>query len=140
MLYRNCAGGVVFFREQVLLLKNEKGEWVLPKGIVPEGENSREVALARVRREAGVQARVLGIAGKTEYEFYSVTRKKPVCNQVLWYLMEADENHCAPNPREDFTDGGFYDKDDALTRVSYTQDRTILAESYRHIAALREEM
>ena len=34
MLYRNCAGGVVFFKDQVLLLKNDKGEWVLPKGYV----------------------------------------------------------------------------------------------------------
>ena len=138
MLYRNCAGGVVFFKDQVLLLKNDKGEWVLPKGYVEEGESRKAVAAARVLREAGVSARVVGTAGETEYEFYSASRKKPVCNQVLWYLMETDDNLCTPNQREDFVEGGFYDKDDALTRVSYTQDRTLLAESYLRMAALRE--
>ena len=138
MLYRNCAGGVVFFKDQVLLLKNDKGEWVLPKGYVEEGESRKAVAAARVLREAGVSARVVGTAGGTEYEFYSASRKKPVCNQVLWYLMETDDNLCTPNQREDFVEGGFYDKDDALTRVSYTQDRTLLAESYLRMAALRE--
>lgn len=31
MLTRVCAGGVVFFEDQVFILKNDKGEWVLPK-------------------------------------------------------------------------------------------------------------
>ena len=31
MIFRNCAGGVVFYANQVFLLKNEKNEWVLPK-------------------------------------------------------------------------------------------------------------
>lgn len=140
MLYRNCAGGVVFSGSKVLLLKNEKGEWVLPKGHVEEGESRREVARERVMREAKVESRVLGVAGETEYEFYSSTRKKPVCNQVVWYVMEARDAVCTPNAREGFEDGGFFDKDDALTRVSYTQDRALVAQAYLILEKMREEM
>ncbi|MCX8042451.1 MAG: NUDIX domain-containing protein, partial [Thermodesulfobacteriaceae bacterium] len=49
---RNCAGGVVFCGEKVFLLKNEKGEWVLPKGVIRNGDYSNEVALRRVKEEA----------------------------------------------------------------------------------------
>ncbi|MBE5776088.1 MAG: NUDIX hydrolase [Clostridiales bacterium] len=140
MLYRNCAGGVVFSGSKVLLLKNDKGEWVLPKGLVQEGESRREVARERVLREAGVECRFVAMVGETEYEFYSATRKKPVCNQVVWYLMEAKDIHCVPNAREGFGDGGFFDRDDALTRVTYTQDRALLAEAWRRWQELRGEM
>ena len=37
MLRRNCAGGVVFFDDKVFILKNDKGEWVLPKGVIRKG-------------------------------------------------------------------------------------------------------
>lgn len=130
MLFRNCAGGIVFSQNKVMLLKNDKGEWVLPKGAVREGDSRREVAQSRVRLEAGVEARVIGTAGETSYEFYSSTRRKPVSNLVHWYVMTCPEPRCAPNPREGFVDGGFFDHDDALTRVTYTQDRSLLADAF----------
>src|SRR5689334_20314400 len=94
MLVRNCAGGVVFSGDKVLLLKNEKGEWVLPKGIVRNGDLTNEVALQRVKEEAGVSAEIVSTAGRTSYEFFSVTRQKPVCNKITWYVMKSlDENY-----------------------------------------------
>lgn len=131
MLFRNCAGGIVFYQNKVMLLKNDKGEWVLPKGAVREGDSRREVAQSRVLLEAGVDARVVGVAGETSYEFYSSTRKKPVSNQVQWYIMTAHKPLCVPSSREGFVDGGFFDHDDALTRVTYTQDRSLLAQAYQ---------
>ncbi|HHT62421.1 MAG TPA: NUDIX hydrolase, partial [Clostridia bacterium] len=37
MLFRQCAGGIVFFNDKVLLLQNEKNEWVFPKGVIRNG-------------------------------------------------------------------------------------------------------
>ena len=54
MLQRNCAGGVVFSGEKLLLLRNDKNEWVLPKGLVPAGALSYQVAKDRVAAEADV--------------------------------------------------------------------------------------
>ena len=31
---RNCAGGIVFCGDELFLLKSDKGEWVLPKGVI----------------------------------------------------------------------------------------------------------
>ena len=52
MIVRNCAGGVVFWGDQVFLLKNDKGEWVLPKGVIRDKRMPAEVALERVKTEA----------------------------------------------------------------------------------------
>ncbi len=139
MLFRNCAGGIVFSGEKVLLIKNDKDEWVMPKGVVREGRHRREVATERVRLEAGVEARVLGAAGETCYEFYSMTRRRPVCNRVQWYLMAAETDVCAPSAREGFFDGGFFDRDDALSRITYTQDRSLLAVAFAMYQEMRRE-
>ena len=39
MHLRDCAGGVVFHEENVFFLKNEKNEWVMPKGLIMNDEN-----------------------------------------------------------------------------------------------------
>ena len=112
MLFRNCAGGIVFCGDQVLLQKNEKDEWVMPKGVIREGMDMRQVALNRVKAEAGVDAAILGSAGETCYEFYSVTPAAP------------------------YTQAAFFPYDAALAQVTYTQDRSLLAvawEKYREM-------
>jgi len=68
---RNCAGGVVFNGDQVFILKNDKGEWVLPKGVIRNGNLATEVALRRVKEEAGIDAEIISTAGETCYEFFS---------------------------------------------------------------------
>lgn len=126
MLYRACAGGVVFFENKVLLLQNEKNEWVLPKGLITAGMLASEVAVARVRAEAGVEAEPVCVAGTTTYEFYSQTRKKPVCNEITWYVMRAKSENCTPSRTNGFKDGGFEDVPIAVKKATYSQDRALI--------------
>lgn len=130
MLFRNCAGGVVFFRDKVLLLKNEKGEWVLAKGVIRNGNLSRDVALSRVWEEAGVKAEIISSVGETCYEFFSLTRQRPVCNVITWYLMKAEDDQCSLNEELDFTDVGFFEISEAFDKISYNQDRSLISLSY----------
>lgn len=130
MLVRNCAGGVVFFGDKVLLLKNEKDEWVLPKGVIRGGEMPSEVAIRRVKEEAGVLAEIVSTAGRTSYEFYSVTRQKPVCNKITWYIMKSPDENYKINKEENFTDGGFFDIEKAIEMITYSQDKSLLNLSY----------
>ena len=73
---RSCAGGVVFFEEQVFLLMDDHGEWVMPKGVIRNQNRSNDVALWRVEDEAGIHARILCPVGITRYDFYSESRGK----------------------------------------------------------------
>jgi 8-oxo-dGTP pyrophosphatase MutT (NUDIX family) len=126
VLVRNCSGGVVFSGDKVLLLQNEKNEWVFPKGVIRTGDYPDEVAVRRVLIEAGVQARIISSAGRTNYEFYSISRQRPVCNKIVWYIMASDQAAAVPNESQNFRDGGFYPVDEAMEMVTYSQDKSLL--------------
>lgn len=131
MLTRICSGGVVFYKDKVLILKNDKGEWVLPKGVIRPGKLAQETAIERIKIEAGVNAKIISCVGETCYEFYSYSRKRPVCNQITWFLMKAINDNCVPNDELGFSDGGFYKIDDALELVTYSQDKSLVRLSHK---------
>lgn len=139
MIFRSCAGGVVFYANQVFILKNEKGEWVLPKGVIRNDNLSRDVALSRVKVEAGIDAKILSTAGETSYEFFSVTRKKPVCNLITWYIMNAKIKQFEVNKDLGFQEGSFYTIDKALDMITYSQDKSLVNLSYKKYKQMMKE-
>ena len=130
MIVRNCAGGVVFLEGKVFLLKNDKEEWVLPKGAIQEKRSRREAALMRVKAETGIDAEILTAAGDTMYEFYSQTRRQPVCNRIHWFVMRAMSEEYRVSPEEGFADGGYFPIDEAVERVTYSQDKALVRDAY----------
>ena len=139
MLIRNCAGGVVFHKDKVLLLKNEKEEWVFPKGVIRTDQLAHEVAVSRVQFEAGVKADIIEPAGQTSYEFYSISRRRPVCNRNTWYLMPSDDEATEANLEEGLSDGGYFPYEDALERITYSQDKSLLAFSHKRLVEQKKE-
>lgn len=138
MIIRNCAGGVVFRDEKVLILKNEKNEWVLPKGKIKEDKLSTETAIYRVEYETGVDARIVSSAGETAYEFYSITREQPVCNKITWYIMESEDEKYEINKDEGFLDGGFYSIEEAMNMITYSQDKSLVSLSYKRYLEFKD--
>lgn len=139
MLTRICAGGVVFFKDKVFLLQNDKGDWVLPKGVIRSNELAQEVALQRVKTEGGIEAKIISPAGETSYEFYSYSRKKPVCNKIDWFIMEAEQDSFLINPEEGFQNGGFFALAEALERITYSQERSLVNLAFRKFKFFRDE-
>jgi 8-oxo-dGTP pyrophosphatase MutT (NUDIX family) len=132
MLVRNCAGGLVFRNGKVFLLKNDKSEWVFPKGVLRNNDLPSEVALKRVKEEAGIEAEIISTAGQTSYEFFSVTRQKPVCNRITWYIMKALNDDFQINKDENFLDGGYFPIEKAVQMATYSQDKALLNLSYKN--------
>ena len=68
------AGGVVFRRDPdtvrflLVTAKNQDREWVLPKGHIEEGESAPETAVREVLEESGVNARVVELLGRLEFD------------------------------------------------------------------------
>jgi len=139
MIVRNCAGGIVFYGDKVFLLKNEKEEWVFPKGVMRNGELPAEVAQKRVFEEGGIIANIISIAGDTSYEFYSVTRQKPICNKITWFIMKTDSDKFHISEKEKFQDGGFFDIEEAMKLVTYSQDKALLNLSYKKYKEISQE-
>ncbi len=138
MRQRDCAGGVVFFNDKVFVLKNEKGEWGLPKGVIKPGELASDVAVNRVKYEVGVTAKILAPAGETCYEFYSVSRRAPISNRIDWFIMQADQENYEINKEEGFQDGGFFPIDEALELITYSQDRSLVRLAYEKYLAFKK--
>ena len=139
MLTRECAGGVVFIDCSVFLLKNHKGEWVLPKGAIKNNQLALDVALDRVKIEGGVDANVISPAGETSYEFYSYSRKIPVCNKIDWFIMQATSDSYSYNKEQGFTDGGFFPIDEALEKITYSQDKSLVRLAFRRYNFYRNQ-
>ena len=131
MLFRECAGGVVFYEDRVFLMKNEKGEWVLPKGKIRNGKLSSETALERVKIETDIDAQIVSSLGETSYEFFSLTRKSPVTNKIDWYIMQAQDGHFALNQTLQYSDGGYYPIEEALEKATYSPDKGLISIAYR---------
>ena len=124
MIVRNCAGGIVFCGDKVLMLLNDKHEWAFPKGVVRSGNKLTETAINRIKIEAGVDATIIAPCGKTKYEFFSVTRKKPVHNNVSW------------SAEDGFIDARFFTMEEALDTITYSQDKSLLMMAYQRYREL----
>ncbi len=131
MIVRSCAGGVVFHGDKVLILKNDKDEWVLPKGKIRNDSLPTETAVSRVKHETGVDANIVSTAGETSYEFFSLSRKQEVYNRIIWYVMESIKDNYKINREEGFKDGGFYPIDKAINMITYSQDKSLVSLSYK---------
>jgi 8-oxo-dGTP pyrophosphatase MutT (NUDIX family) len=133
MLLRDCAGGVIFYGDRIFLILNEKNEWVLPKGLIKNGEQPEDAAVRRVFEEVGIKGRIVEQAGRTYYEFYSITRQKPVCNRIAWYIMQTDDDSFRINEPEKYSQGGFFNISDALDMITYSQDKSLAMQSYKKL-------
>ena len=133
MIVRNCSGGIVFSGDKVLLVANDKHEWGFPKGTV---KNSADVSLAvfakdRVKIETDVDAKVIAPCGKTNYEFYSISRRKPVHNNISWFVMESKADTCKAFHESGTVDCKFVEVDKALDEITYSQDKSLLMMAYQ---------
>lgn len=137
MILRRCAGGIVFYANKVLIVKNDKGEWTIPKGKISENDIASEVATQKVKDEVEVEAKVLDMAGDTMYEFYSKTRHQKVCNAIMWYIMESDNTEYNIND-EDITEAGFFKVKDALDMLAHNKEKSLVEISYRKFKDLKK--
>jgi ADP-ribose pyrophosphatase YjhB (NUDIX family) len=89
------AGGAVYkktwFRVKYLIVQSSKDlhQWVLPKGHIESGEDTKDTAVREVREETGVWARINEDLGD---EVFNVKEsKKAKANEITvhFYLMEA---------------------------------------------------
>lgn len=131
MIIRNCSGGLVFSGDSVLIEQNDKYEWSFPKGVVRKNEKLDKVAVERVKVETGIDAEILVPFGKTKYEFYSVTRRKPIHNNVSWYVMRAINTEVVPNKEVQVVNAEFVPVEEALKLVTYSQDKNLLMMAYQ---------
>ena len=136
MIIRRCAGGVVFYANKVLIVKNDRNEWTLPKGKVFEGELPYESAISRVKEETNINARCMHLAGDTMYEFFSRSRQQQVCNAIMWYIMDTDNTQL--KLVDDFQEGGFYKIKEAIQMLTHSKEKSLVEVGYKKYKDLKK--
>ncbi|RDY29190.1 NUDIX hydrolase [Romboutsia weinsteinii] len=137
MIVRHCAGGVVFYANKVLILKNDRNEWTLPKGKIYENGLPVDSAVKRVAEETGAIAKVLDVAGDTMYEFYSRSRQQEVCNAVVWYIMESNESKYIL--KDEFKEGGFFKVKEAVEMLTHSKEKSLVELSYKKYKEIKKK-
>lgn len=74
---------------------------------------------------------IIAPAGKTAYEFYSLSRQRPVANKISWFIMTCESGEVTPSLANGFTEGGFFTVEEALDMVTYSQDKSLLMLSFQ---------
>ncbi len=121
------AGGVVFYKKSILLLKKENGSWVLPKGHIEIGEKKEEAALREVHEEAGVKAEILEYLDYIEYTFKDFRRNNILVHKnVSWFVMLSNSDEKKPQTEEGFIEAAYIAIKDAPKFARHNDERKII--------------
>lgn len=129
-MLEKSAGGIVFFGNDVLLLRKANGNWVLPKGKIEHYEVKEEAALREVYEEAGVEGRILEYIGSVRYtykNYYSEVNEDDIVDKVVhWYLMKGINLECKPQIEEGFVEARYVHISKAISYLRYEDERRMM--------------
>lgn len=145
MIQTVSCGGVVIHKGKILTLyKDFKSKreykyvgWVLPKGTVELGETYEMTAMREVKEESGVEAKIIGYIGSSQYNFQG---KEDLVNKTVhWYLMSAENFYSKPQREEHFVDSGYYKFHEAYHLIKFSDEKYILKKGYQMYLELRKQ-
>lgn len=135
MIEEVSAGGIVFFKNNILMLKKFNGDWVLPKGRVEENESLKETALREVYEETKAKVTTIKYLGKINYEFNRTCYldRVHINKEVHWYLMMARNMNCTAQKNEGFVEAKFLPFERSLIIARYDDERKIIKKAIEDI-------
>ncbi|HEX3046537.1 MAG TPA: NUDIX domain-containing protein [Bacillota bacterium] len=138
MIHDDCAGGLVFWKDKLVILQRFNGVWLFPKGHIDPGETPEQAAVREVKEECGLTAVIVAPLGETGYSF----RENGVDHQkkVQWYLMKADAAKNQIQLEAGFFTGVKLIEENELEILSYSNDRVLALQGFRIYQQVKEEL
>ncbi|HNZ83376.1 MAG TPA: NUDIX hydrolase [Sedimentibacter sp.] len=135
MIEEISAGGIVFFKNSILMLRKFNGDWVLPKGRVEDNESLKETAMREVYEETKAKVIPIKYLGKISYEFSRTcyVDKIHIKKEVHWYLMIARNMNCTAQKNEGFVEAKFLHFEKSLEIARYDDERKIIKKAIDEI-------
>lgn len=128
------AGGAVIKKidnqTHVLLLKDKKNQWTLPKGLIEEGEPMEETAKREIKEEVGLTKIKLLTKLKPIQYFYKF-ESELIKKTVHYFLFEElEEETLQPQKEEGINEVKWAPIDEAMNIVGYQKtNRKVLEEA-----------
>ena len=107
-----AAGGLVFNKEEQILMIFRNGKWDLPKGKLEIGESVEECAIREVEEECGILGLIIENKIKDTYHTY-VLEGENILKKTYWYKMNTDfDGELMPQIEEGITKVSWVSKDE----------------------------
>ena len=146
MSYRTArpvsAGGAIVRsqdgRVQVCLIAHRSGGrlvWGLPKGHIEAGEAPEATAIREIREETGLSGEPLSSLGSIAYQFTIKEEQTHYAKTVHFFLLRYVLGELQPQDTE-VDDAAWVDLSEALTRISYENERKILLKAQTILQAI----
>lgn len=135
MIKEISAGGIVFFKNNILMLRKFNGDWVLPKGRVEKNETYKEAAIREVYEESKAKVEIVKYVGKINYEFNRTCYEDRVLinKEVYWYLMTTRNMNCSAQKNEGFREAKFLPFERTVSFARYDDERKIIKKAIEEI-------
>jgi len=123
-----ACGCVVIENEKVLLIKQTKGHWGLPKGHVEEGETEHETAIREVKEETNYDVEIVN--EKRFVERYIIDNK--IDKEVVYFIAKKIGGS-AEKQEAEVTDIKWCSFDEAIETVTFDNLKQLLKNVYKEI-------
>jgi 8-oxo-dGTP pyrophosphatase MutT (NUDIX family) len=118
------SGGIVFRRDekthalQILLIKDAKNRWTIPKGHVEPGEEPKGTAEREIREETGLQEmKMYNWLGKVNFRYRRVHTLVLMTMHI--YLVEGKGDTNKLHPEDWLTDIQWLPANEAVDKIAY---------------------
>ena len=128
------SGGFIFHHSTesdsdfVLLIKNHKDEWWIPKGKLEKDEDHISAAFREINEEVGFAREQLEYVGFCDLFFYlpNLDDGTPVDKQLYFHIFNAKEKYFPhPNDWHNLKAAEWFSFEDALNLISFTKDKLV---------------
>lgn len=131
--FQTSSGGVLSRKENgqtsiVLIARNNRSIWCLPKGIIEAGESAEEAAEREVSEETGLKGKIIDKIGEVSYWYWSKEKRTRYFKTVHFYLMECLSGNTADHDSE-VEEARWFPVDEALQIMTFKSERDIVSKA-----------
>lgn len=129
--YHHSAGGIVYFRDQILLISTlQATRWQLPKGHVERGESPAQAAVREIREETGVYGLVVADLGPLEYRYRGRQGRK-IHKRVDYFLCSYISGSTDDFDRHEVSGAQWMPWQQALELLTFDNERELVRRAHR---------
>ena len=127
-----AAGGIVFYDNSIIIVKNKRGDislnksfWGFPKGHLEDGEKPAEAAVREVYEETGFKVELTSDKPIAESR-YDINLEDGVIHKTVWFYEMKVINAFEKEPDNEIEELAIVNYDEAINLLTFREDKKIL--------------
>lgn len=118
------AGLIVVNENKILLVKNPKNQWLLPKGHLEKDETEEQAAVREIKEETDIDVEL--IPGFREEDAYWFREKGELVRKEVVFFMAKAKNSNITVDNEELSDANWFDWDAGIDIASFDSVKKLL--------------